>query len=71
MNTKYQLPMDGGLANEVAPNDIVHRYERIPTKVFKSEYYGVQYIADIICRLIRNHTNNASARDIYEELLGV
>ena len=68
MNTKYQLPKDGGLAKESAPKDIVHRYERIPTKVFENEYHGVQYIADIICRQIRNHTNNASARDIYEEL---
>ena len=68
MNAKYQLPKDGGLDKCSAPKDIVHRYERIPTRVFENELYGVQYIADIICRLIRNHTNNASARDIYEEL---
>ena len=68
MNNKYQLPKDGGLAQESAPKDIVHRYERIPTRVFESEYHGVQYIADIICRLVRNHSENASARDIYEEL---
>ncbi len=68
MNAKYQLPKDGGLDKCSAPKDIVHRYERIPTRVFENEVYGVQYIADIICRLIRNHTNNASARDIYEEL---
>ena len=68
MNHKYQLPKDGGLAKESAPKDIVHRYERMPTKVFESEYQGVQYIADIICRLVRNHSENASARDIYEEL---
>ena len=68
MNHKYQLPKDGGLAKESAPKDIVHRYERMPTRVFESEYHGVQYIADIICRLVRNHGENASARDIYEEL---
>ena len=68
MNAKYQLPKHGGLDKESAPKDIVHRYERIPTRVFESEYHGVQYIADIICRMIRNHQNNASARDIYEEL---
>ena len=68
MNAKYQLPKDGGLAKESAPKDIVHRYERIPTKVFENEYHGVQYVADIICRQIRNHTNNASARDAMSAL---
>ena len=68
MNNKYQLPKDGGLSKESAPKDIVHRFERMPTRVFESEYQGVQYIADIICRLVRNHGENASARDIYEEL---
>ena len=68
MNSKYQLPRDGGLIKESAPRDIVHRYERIPTKVFENEYLGVQYIADQICCLIRAHGDNASARDIYEEL---
>ena len=68
MTSKYQLPKDGGLIKESAPKDIVHRYERMPTRVFDSEYNGVQYVADIICRLVRNHSDNASARDIYEEL---
>ena len=68
MNAKYQLPKDGGLIKEAAPKDIVHRYEKIPTRVFESEYNGVQYVADIICRLVRQHKENASARDIYEEL---
>ena len=68
MNNKYQLPKDGGLIKDSAPKDIIHRYERIPTRVFENEYYGVQYVADLICRLIRHHMNNASARDIYEEL---
>ena len=68
MNNKYKLPKDGGLIRESAPKDIVHRYERIPTRVFESEYYGVQYVADIICRLVKAHGDNASARDIYEEL---
>ena len=67
-NNKYKLPKDGGLVKESAPRDIVHRYERIPTKVFESEYHGVNYVADLICRLVRAHGDNASARDIYEEL---
>lgn len=46
----------------------MHRYERIPTKVFENEYEGVMHIADLICRLVRKHGDKASARDIYEEL---
>ena len=68
MNSKYQLPKDGGLIKDNAPKDIIHRYERMPTRVFENEYNGVQYVADIICRLVRQHGENASARDIYEEL---
>lgn len=67
MNDKYQLPKDGGLIEELAPKDIVQRYEKIPSRVFESEYQGVQYVADIICRMINNHRQRASARDIYEE----
>ncbi len=68
MNSKYQLPKDGGLDLRSAPRDIIHRYERMPARVFENESQGVQYVADIICRMIRNHNANASARDIYEEL---
>ena len=68
MNSKYQLPKDGGLVKDFAPKDIIHRYERMATRVFESEYYGVQYVADIICRMVHAHAENASVRDIYEEL---
>lgn len=68
MNSKYQLPKDGGLDLSSAPRDIIHRYERMPARVFENESQGVQYVADLICRMIRNHNANASARDIYEEL---
>jgi glucosamine-6-phosphate deaminase len=67
-NSKYQLPKDGGLVKDFAPKDIIHRYERMTTRVFDSEYNGVQYVADIICRMIHAHAENASVRDIYEEL---
>ena len=66
--SKYKLPKDGGLVKDYAPKDIIHRYERMATRVFESEYYGVQYVADSICRLIKQHYEEASARDIYEEL---
>ena len=68
MNGKYQLPKDGGLIKSLAPKDIVHRYERIATRVVDSEYQGVKYVADLICRMVRAHSDRASARDIYEEL---
>ena len=67
MDNKYQLPRDGGLIKELAPKDIVQRYEKIPAKVFDAESDGVKYVADIICRMVNNHRQNASARDIYEE----
>ena len=68
MNSRYQLPKHGGLIKDGAPKDIIHRYERMQTQVFENEFSGVQYVADIICRMIQNHSENASARDIYEEL---
>ncbi len=68
MNSRYQLPKHGGLIKDGAPKDIIHRYERMQTQVFDNEFSGVQYVADIICRMIQNHSENASARDIYEEL---
>ena len=67
-NSKYQLPKHGGLVKDFAPKDIIHRYERMATRVFESEYHGVQYVADVICRMIHVHAENASVRDIYEEL---
>ncbi|MBR4045509.1 MAG: glucosamine-6-phosphate deaminase [Alistipes sp.] len=68
MNSRYQLPKDGGLIKDGAPKDIIHRYERMQTRVFENEFSGVQYVAGIICHMIKNHSENASARDIYEEL---
>ena len=35
-----------------APRDIIHRYEKIRTLVYESEYQGVQYVADLIVRQI-------------------
>jgi len=67
MNNKYQLPKDGGLIAEAAPRDIIHRYEKIRTQVFESEYQGVQYVADTICRLIRAHDSGTIVGDIYDE----
>ena len=67
MNNKYQLPRDGGLIEEAAPRDIIHRCEKIRTQVFDSEYRGVQYVADIICRMIRSHEQSAPVDDMFDE----
>ena len=40
---------------DVAPRDIIHRYEKIPTSIYKSEYDGVQYVADSIVTMIREY----------------
>ena len=64
---RYQLPKHGGLVKD-APKDIVQRYEKMPTRVFDSKYLGVQYVADIICRMVNHHREESSARDIYEEV---
>ena len=39
MNNKYSLPKDGGLISESAPRDIIHRYEKIHTKVYENEFH--------------------------------
>ncbi len=67
MNNKYQLPRDGGLIEEAAPRDIIHRREKIRTQVFDSEYRGVQHVADIICRMIRSHEQSAPVDDMFDE----
>ena len=67
MNNKYQLPRDGGLIEEAAPRDIIHRREKIRTQGVDSEYRGVQYVADIICRMIRSHEQSAPVDDMFDE----
>ena len=55
MKSKYSLPKEGGLIASAVPEDIVCRYEKIPTQVFPDEYEGVQYVADKIVRAIDSH----------------
>lgn len=52
MNSENLLPKDGGLIAGAVPKDIIHRYEKIPTEVFDSEQQGVNYVADMIERMI-------------------
>ncbi len=55
MNSKYALPKNGGLIADEAIKDLIQRYERIATRVYESEYVGVQYIADNIVSAIKAH----------------
>ena len=52
MNNKYSLPKDGGLIESKTPSDILHRYEKIYTRIYNNEYAGVQYVADTIVNAI-------------------
>ncbi len=67
MNNKYSLPKDGGLIEESAPHDIIHRYEKMRTRVYTNEFDGVQYVADTIVKAIRSHNDFHSSNEVYEE----
>ena len=56
MNNKYSLPKDGGLIEDLTPRDILHRYEKISTSIYESEYTAVQHVADTIVSAIAAHT---------------
>ena len=64
MNSNYNLQIDGGLITEGVPYDIIHRYERIRTSVFPTEYDGVQHAADIIVGMINDHCRETAGADI-------
>ena len=67
MNNKYSLPKDGGLIAESVPRDIIHRYEKILTRVYENEYEGVQYVADNIVKAIRTYNELHCSNEVYEE----
>ncbi len=67
MNNKYSLPKDGGLISSSAPRDIIHRYEKIHTRVYANEYSGVQYVADTIVKAIRTFNETHLSNEVYEE----
>ncbi len=63
MKHEYILPQDGGLIEEAAQNDILHRYEKICTHVFPHEQEGVQYVADRIALAIKNFESSQRLSD--------
>ena len=66
MNNKYSLPKDGGLIAESVPRDIIHRYEKILTRVYENEYEGVQYVADNIVKAIRTYNEQREKEETRE-----
>ena len=50
-----------------APNDLLHRYEKMPTKVFQTEQSGVNYLADMIVQMLHRHNEMHGQDDFYED----
>ena len=48
MISRTVLPADGGLRENETPYDIIHRFEKIPSKVYASDSEAVMAIADKI-----------------------
>jgi len=63
MDTSFTLPEDGGLIEEAAQSDILHRYEKIRTRVFACEQEGVRYAADRIVRTIKDFESSQRLSD--------
>ena len=54
MASKTTLPADGGLRENETPYDIIHRFEKIPTKVYPTESEAVVALADKVVAAIDN-----------------
>ena len=54
MQDNYQLPKEGGLIPGAEPEDIICRYEKIRTRVVKTETEGAEYVADVISEGIKS-----------------
>ena len=67
MEGKYTLPKDGGLIEKELPRDLLHRYEKIPTRVFQTEQSGVNYLADMIVQMLNQHNEMHGHDDFYED----
>ncbi len=67
MEGKYTLPKDGGLIEKNLPRDLLHRYEKMPTRVFQTEKDGVTYLADMIVQMLHQHNEMHVQDDFYED----
>ena len=59
MEGKYSLPKDGGLIAGAVPREIIHRFEKIPTSIFRNEHEGVIYVADKIVKSIHDYEQSS------------
>ena len=48
------IKIEGGLKENSTPHDIIHRFEKIPTKVYADESEAVKSIADRIVNAIND-----------------
>lgn len=63
MDNKYSLPKDGGLIMSEVPEDLLHRYEKIPITIYEQEQTAVVKIADTIIEKILKHERRHSGGD--------
>ncbi|MBQ5807631.1 MAG: 6-phosphogluconolactonase, partial [Tidjanibacter sp.] len=63
MISRTTLPADGGLRESVTPYDIVHRFEKIPTKVYATDSEAVMAVADQIVLAINEFGKENAAED--------
>ncbi len=72
----FSLPKDGGLISESIPDDVLHSYEKIPTKVFDEQTDASEAIADVIVGSIKENggrfrlglSTGSSPRTLYKIL---
>ncbi|MDE6507450.1 MAG: PIG-L family deacetylase [Alistipes sp.] len=67
MDNKYALPEEGGPIEKAALQDIIRRYEKIPTHIFADPRLGTQYVADMIVRAIARYEQHRSSSDFCDE----
>ncbi|MFI3305153.1 MAG: 6-phosphogluconolactonase [Rikenellaceae bacterium] len=65
-NSKYQLTRVGGIITDTISQEIIQRYEKIPTRIFSNEEQGVGYIADRIERSILEFESINLSVDVFE-----
>ncbi len=63
MSSKYSLPAEGGLKISETPIDVISGHEKIATTIFQSEREGVQHIADLVVKMIKDHDEMLNAKN--------
>ncbi len=58
MNSQYTINQSGGLVQGAEPDDIIRRYEKVPTKIFPTAGGASRHVAERVIRLI-----NEAARE--------